>query len=85
VFVAYIIYLNVVGFHLGASKQRAAEFAPHRKQNVQSVAETEAKPHNTHFSGSPQMMKAVALKSIPHDTGAFTQVGARNASCDPHF
>jgi hypothetical protein len=104
VFVVYIIYLNVVGFHLGASKQHAAEFALHRQQKFQPAAETEQKPQHTHFSekpqheaetsqkpqkthfsGTPEKMKAVVLKSIPHDTGAFTQVSARHVSCSRHF
>ncbi len=101
-FVAYIIYLNFIGFHLRSSKQPSAEFAQHLQQQPENGAQAsrkeqqksqtsaesshnyDQKPQNQHqqqqqarFSGTPEKLKAVALKSIPHDTSAFTQVSAQ--------
>ncbi len=101
-FVAYIIYLNFIGFHLKGPKQPFAEFSQHpqqqpengaqpsRKEQQKSQTSAESSPNydqtpqnqqqqqqQARFSGTPEKLKAVVLKSIPHDTSAFTQASAQ--------
>jgi hypothetical protein len=76
-FAAYVIYLNFVGSHLRASdKKSPAQFAEHQQQKPLDDAGSVRKgqPVKAPSSTSPVKLTAVVLKSIPHDTAAFTQV-----------
>jgi glutamine cyclotransferase len=88
--IVYIMYSNVVGLQPKVSgKQRqhadsspkdqaSSETSQNLKQNVQHEGEPSRKQHpnpqRVASSQYPEKLKAVVLKAIPHDTGAFTQV-----------
>jgi hypothetical protein len=58
--------------------QAPSESSQNPQQKIQNEAQPSSKqqqnPPSVRASESPEKLKAVILKSIPHDTGAFTQV-----------
>jgi hypothetical protein len=83
----YIIYLNIYAFH--GTVHRSSPEPSHLQPKASKPATTEAQPQQQkqqkhqkfRTSESPEKLKAVILKSIPHDTGAFTQVCTQPLSC----
>jgi hypothetical protein len=58
--------------------QAPSESSQNPQQKMQNEAQPSSKqqqnPPSVRASESPEKLKAIILKSIPHDTGAFTQV-----------
>lgn len=85
----YVIYLNIYAFH--GTVHRSSPDPSHLQPKASKPATTEAQPQQqkqqkhqkVRTSESPEKLKAVILKSIPHDTGAFTQVCTQPLSCIP--
>jgi hypothetical protein len=83
----YVIYLNIYAFH--GTLHRSSPDPSHLQPKASKPATTEAQPQQqkqqkhqkVRTSESPEKLKAVILKSIPHDTGAFTQVCTQPLSC----
>ena len=74
--------------HLQQQPETGAQPSRKEQQKSQTSAASshnyDQKPHNqqqqqqqSRFSGTPEKLKAVVLKSIPHDTSDFTQASAQ--------
>jgi hypothetical protein len=82
-FMVYVIYLNMVGFSARTTNESTEAFThkPRAQPEATLPLHTQKQGHQkAKFDGHPVRLKAVVLASIPHDTGAFTQVGNQTQS-----
>jgi hypothetical protein len=84
----YVVYLNVYAFQRvskpspDASHLQPKVLKPAAAEQPQQQPQT---PRKFRSSESPEMLKAIILKSIPHDTAAFTQVVVQSFNFFLHF